>query len=502
MKVDKQENLIKIGSFCLVLIPQGYRIVGYEDINETNLVIPAVLDGKAIVEIGESAFSNCVQLTRVVIPNTVTKIAGVAFEKCVNLSTVKLSSGLTSIGFWAFFDCENLTEITIPNRVKMIDIGAFRGCCRLERIIVEEGNEAYQSIDGDLYTKDGKILLQYAPAKKATSFTVPNGVTTIVSGAFCKANYLENLEIPNGLTTIDSQAFLFCTSLKNISMPDSIESVRRAFTNCKKVRYTIKNGLKYLGNQSNPYAYLAGVTTKKVQRAEIEKGCKLIDEYAFANCKKLQSVVIPGSVKRIGHSAFSDCVALTDLLIGNGVEELGEAAFQVCTSLQNVVIPSGVKIIRQRVFEACSGLQSVTIPDSVTSIGWDVFWGCEKLKYTEKNGLKYLGNAENPYLFFNGVTTTELVAARIENGCKIIGDYAFENCKNLTSVFIPKSVKNINMNAFNRCGEVMIYCEANGQGDWDEYWNEDNRPVHYYSERQPTKSGNYWRYVNGEIVVW
>ena len=82
---------------------------------------------------------------------------------------------LVSVGF-----CEN-TRIEIPSTyegiaVTSIEEGAFLDCIALTSISVDENNTVYKSIDGNLYSKDGKTLVQYAVGKQDKSFVIPDSV--------------------------------------------------------------------------------------------------------------------------------------------------------------------------------------------------------------------------------------------------------------------------------------------------------------------------------------
>ena len=211
----------------------GYRIFwGCE--NLTSVKMP-----NALTEIGEQAFKGCRNLTYVNLPSDVTSIGKEAFSGCESLKNIVLPNSITSIGEDALFGCVSLAEITIPANVTSIGKGAFDYCkslkgvyipkrvtsigklafsdCRaLTEIKVDKANEFYKDINGDLYTKDGKTLLQYAIGKENTSFVIPSGVTTIESFAFAYAKYIENVVVPSNVTKVAICAFGGCENLTSV----------------------------------------------------------------------------------------------------------------------------------------------------------------------------------------------------------------------------------------------------------------------------------------------
>ena len=83
-------------------------------------------------------------------------------------------------------------------------------------IVVDENNTAYQSINGNLYSKDGTVLITYAIGKTDTSFVIPNSVTTIGYAAFSGCSNLTSVTIPDSVTTIGSRAFYECYNLTDV----------------------------------------------------------------------------------------------------------------------------------------------------------------------------------------------------------------------------------------------------------------------------------------------
>lgn len=65
--------------------------------------------------IADGAFYNCNQLTKVIIPNSVTDIGDDVFGWCQNLKSIVIPSSVTSIGKNSFYYCKSLESITINN---------------------------------------------------------------------------------------------------------------------------------------------------------------------------------------------------------------------------------------------------------------------------------------------------------------------------------------------------------------------------------------------------
>ncbi len=83
--------------------------------------------------IGYCAFSNCEDLTNIIIPDSVTLIGRNAFDSCA-LASIIIPSSVTMIDFNAFKNCENLVNITLPDSTISIKDNAFWGCRGLKTI--------------------------------------------------------------------------------------------------------------------------------------------------------------------------------------------------------------------------------------------------------------------------------------------------------------------------------------------------------------------------------
>ena len=227
-----------------------------------------------------------------------------------------------------------------------------------------------------------------------------------------------------------------------------------------------------------------------------------IGEYAFLGCSSLTSITIPDSVTSIGDYAFPDCISLTSITIGNGVTNIGDTAFSYCSSLTSITIPDSVTSIGEYAFEGCSSLTSITIPDSVTSIGGRAFEGCSSLtSITIPDSVTSID-----YAAF--LDCSSLTSVTIPNSVTSIGYGAFSGCRSLTSVTIPDSVTIIGHYAFEDCSSLTSVYYTGTSTQWDsitiDSYNSQltSATRYYYSETQPTTSGNYWRYVDGVPTPW
>ena len=109
----------------------------------------------------------------------------------------------------------------------------FETCYALKEINVDSENNVFKSIDGVLYSNDGKTLLRYPINKTADTFTIPNGVTKIDRYAFSDCEKLKLVIFPDSLTIIDIFAFLRCSSLDHVSLSNNLQKVNfNAFLNC------------------------------------------------------------------------------------------------------------------------------------------------------------------------------------------------------------------------------------------------------------------------------
>ena len=377
--------------------------------------------------------------------NTNTKIIYTsAFGWCESLTNITIPASVVAIGDSAFGWCESLTNITIPASVVAIGDSAFGFCDSLTGITVDAESEYYCVQDGILFDTNKTTLVAYPAAKTATTYAIPDTVTTISGGAFYDCDSLISITIPASVTNIDRYTFINCHSLESITVDennnyfssqdgvlyDKDKTTIVTYPSSKPdSTYNIPNGVKEIGwlvlSGSNitsitipatvtnieSYPFVPPVTSIVVDEENqhyssqdgvlFNKDKTTLVRYP---CEKTGTTyTIPDGVTEIGYDAFAFS-NLTSVIIPDSVTTIGSEAFFNCSSLTSIAIPEGVTEIGGLAFWACHSLESVTIPSSVVSIGCQGFDYCPSLTNVYYIGTKeqkdnIVDDGSNDYLF-------------------------------------------------------------------------------------------------------
>jgi uncharacterized repeat protein (TIGR02543 family) len=274
---------------------------------------------------------------------------------------------------------------------------------------------------------------------------LPEGITSIGSGAFSGATSLWGINIPSTVTSIGDSAFSGATHLEYIVYePNSkLASIGdSAFRGANALVYiTIPASVTSIGDSAfygTPAYRLTFSTPSKL---------KSIGPAAFYGANRLTSVTIPASVTSIGTHAFYGAAKLETLTFATGskLASIGEKAFYGVTSLWTINIPASVTEIEFGAFYGATRLQTLNFEkdSNLKVIGDNAFSGAVNLtSVTIPASLTYLGSA-----FSN---STSLASLTFEKGSKLetIRPYAFYNSTALTSVTIPARVTYLGYNAF------------------------------------------------------
>lgn len=400
----------------------------------------------------------------VVIPDTienypVTSIVVSAFSYCMTLKSVTIPSTIKSIGKDAFLECDNLSIVYIS------DVASW---C----------NIAFADLDANPMYYADYLYLNNQPI---TELVIPDGVVNIKKDAFVSCPFT-SVQLPKSITNIGSRAFGWCGRIQNVIYKGSVNDKNNIVIGSNNTYLT--NAIwHYNASVSDEYVYSIesdkvlirqyrgsggdvvipdeidgcpvvsiGSTFRNcdsITSITIPNGVKEIGYYSFEVCDNLLSVTINGNIDYIGGSAFYGCNKLVSLTVNGYVGSIGDSAFDQCASLSSIEITNGVNSIGAFTFSDCSALSSISIGNNVTSIGQSAF-----------NDTAFANNEinwENGILYLDGYlieTEMSIRSCYIKEGTTLIADKVFGLCRNLTTIYIPNSVKFIGVNEFPKLTTV------------------------------------------------
>lgn len=173
---------------------------------ESVVTVPSEINGVTISGLTGASFSGNINITKVILPDTITAISTRAFYRCKNLERVELPDTLTYIGQYAFAECEKLDDIVLPRDIDTIGLNAFGGCSSLKKVNFEKCQK----------------------------------LTTISDSCFSFTG-IEEVKIPECTTTLGN-AFCDIDALKKAYIPSSVTSISRTFFDSRGVVLYVEKG--------------------------------------------------------------------------------------------------------------------------------------------------------------------------------------------------------------------------------------------------------------------
>ncbi|MDR1866668.1 MAG: leucine-rich repeat domain-containing protein [Treponema sp.] len=282
---DSIEDPSPAEDFTYCLNSKGtIRITGYKGTNNT-VVIPSIIDGIAVTEIGNRAF----------------------YQK-------------------------KIQSITIPYSIERIEQAAFTHNQTLKAVNVSVRNRHYASVDGTLFSKDKTILYRVPAGKSLTSYTIPDGVTTIEYEALY-GHQLTTVTIPESVTYIGWSAFAY-NYLTTIDIPDNVLFIgRNAFAHNQLTKVTCGNNLREIRDlvfEGNRSLTAIEISTKNQQYTSVDGMLFSKDKtvlYIVPDGKDMAAYRIPSTVNTIGDWAFYHST-VSDVIIPDSVSTIGTYAFR------------------------------------------------------------------------------------------------------------------------------------------------------------------------------
>lgn len=485
-----------------------------------NKKIKKVIIKKGVTSVSYEAFALCKNLNSVTIPSTV-KTIGIRSFYGTKISKITVPSKTKTIGQGAFGSCKSLKTIVMPGDFKLkleedtddklwyvtsdqsaVDTITFNTKLKLANVsylsannlVVAKNDPSYQSIEGVIYTKDGKGIVRVP--QKRTELKIKEGCTEFnmqsvlynstdsEGDEFNNCSKLKKIVIPSSVKSINkikyktdradacdmhvdtieiapkdfdaNSLYALGSSLgKNITIESLMKLLPDQITYKDHMYITKDHGLlKYDGKDANveipeeitwiaPEAFYRNETLKNVK---LPSKITTIEENTFYGCSELEAVIIPDQVTMIGKSAFDECTVLKSVTFGKSLKVIKDHAF-ASVNIRNFTIPSGIQKIETGAFAGINQIGTVTFEGSTKYVAADAFMNSTGIKLVYKKGIKE-AQTELSYDYIiarkNGnnkvLTTWQPVSGANGYQLKFSTDKKFK--KVLKTVMVKKNVSN------------------------------------------------------------
>lgn len=347
------------------------------------LTIPSELGGYPVAAIAEEVFYGHTKIAKVHFPESLEYIGDSAFGNC-KLTSVHFPKNVAYIGEEAFVSIEHtITSYSVAS-----------------------ANPYFKSVDGVVYTKDGKFLLMYPCNKQDKSFKIPEGVECVYNYAFISAENLTKVTLPESLMYINDHGF-YGTGLEAVYLPEN---------------------LQYIGYYAFAFCYnLAKISIS-------ENALPYIDSQAFNNTEWSRGV------------EYGDC------------SYIGHLLYQMAPSFseeRTVEIKEGTTAICPSAFENYRGSDIIKLPASLSLIHAETFVTADSIgRFEVSKDNPYFASIDGMLYSKDGKTlfvvpTIESEILTLPQCTEAIYSYAFGNrTREVNELVVPENVKVIYDSAF------------------------------------------------------
>lgn len=296
-----------------------------------------------------------------------------------NIKKVIIAEGIKTLPDYMFLRFPNTETIEFSSSLN--NFSAINGHLTLQKlksILVSEKNKEYKSIDGILYSKDGKELIYYPYGKKTTKFIVPDTVTTVS----IENIYLKDITLGAKVTDLYTFRLPALVSIhvssKNIKFI-SQDGVLFSKDKRELIEYPSSKGKKYTVPDGTTKIMNNAFNSSNVEKVTLPEGLIFIGTKSFANTK-IKSITFPKSLFIYQKDSFLNS-ELTHVYVHkeNGVlsSQDGIVYNKEKTLLhfwpqarveENLVFPDTLTLLDLSMIKTIEKSNTITIPSALTSI--------------------------------------------------------------------------------------------------------------------------------------
>ena len=319
-------------------------------------------------------------------------------------------------------------------------------CVPVKAAVTSDGfsYEYYQ----DTYTNQAGIIITGYQGNQE-SIVVPEQIEGYpvlkLGAAFYQNTTVKSIILPESLLEIGENAFSGCSSLNCIDVATTEAS---AVTTQTEMQNTTQD---YNGNTTQDANLQDGNTT--VQSTNTTEAVTT-QQPANSNSQadKKGKVILPATVRSLGNGAFDNCTSIEEVHINRDLTSVGVRCFYMCTSLRkfvveennNCFVADAYGVLYQKYvgedLSAYTGVASDPFAVTYHLVRWPHNAPMNTYDFSANGG--YYPMHENmtkiePYAFENANFSG--IGLKIGAPCYVIGDYAFNQCKNLSGgvIFDP-----------------------------------------------------------------
>ena len=327
---------------------------------------------------------------------------------------------------------------------------------------------------------------------------IPDGATTIDDYAFYNCTSLTSVIIPEGVTSIGDYAFYNCTSLTSVYYKGTVEGWAEVTVGEDNDSLTVETCYYYSESEhttlGNYWHYNEDGEIEIWQHNFVNYICTICGLESYTEGLSFELINNNTEYSVIGYNGTALEVYIPSIYNNKPVTRIGDNSFLDCL-ITSIVIPESITSIGSSAFYGCSSLTKVNYLGSIDN------WVMISVESYHSNPLLYAKN-----LYINNELSTHV---KLTTATKIsVG--VFQCCISLESIEISSSIVSIEGGAFYGCTRLTRVYYKGTVEDWSKISiaSSDNGCLtnatrYYYSENEPTTTGNYWHYdENGNPVVW